>query len=98
LSDDDLILYDYQAMDHAYEEMVQVSKQISDAATTLADDAHNVLQGMEGPVADGYNVRSSNLKSEADGLNDWMQKSVGALQEAFNRMNHADMKLGDGHW
>jgi uncharacterized protein YukE len=98
LSDDDLILYDYQAMDHAYEEMMQVSKQLADAASVLADDAHNVLQGMEGPVADGYNARSSNLKSEADGLNDWMIKSVGALQEGFNRMHHADIKLGDGSW
>ena len=98
MSDDDLILYDYQAMDHAYEEMNQVNKKIQEATQTLADDAHTVLQGMEGPIADGYNIRSSNLKSEVDGLNDWMQKAVGALQDAFNRMHHADIKLGDGHW
>ena len=93
---DDEILYNYQAMDHAFEEMLRVNGQIHDSAQTLEADAKVVLQGMAGAVIDGYESRFKTLLQKVEDSNTYLKEVAKGLQAGFDSMRHTDIKLGDG--
>jgi uncharacterized protein YukE len=95
LNDDDL-QYDYQSMDHAYEEMLRVNNQIYNTAGDMDKVALNLLEGMAGAVIDGYQDRYTKLVNHVNEANDYLHNTAIGLQAGFDAMHHADIKLGDG--
>ena len=92
----DQILYDYQAMDNAYEQMKSISNKISGECENMSQDALRLLETIEGNYAGAYHDKVIQLNERVAELNEEMNQRAGQLQEQFNIMGQTDVKLGDG--
>lgn len=92
----DLIHYDYESMDDAYENMKRISDKMRQSCEDLTSDAMRLLQGSAGAYADGYQVKVKTLNQHFDELNEQMTNRAKELQKRFDDMGQTDIKLGDG--
>ena len=92
----DDILYDYRAMDHAYESMKHITDTISGECETLGSDALKLLGTIDGVYSQQYQEKLTKLKNDVLDLNQEMTTRANLLQQEFNAMGQADIKLGDG--
>ncbi|MDR7274268.1 hypothetical protein [Catenuloplanes atrovinosus] len=93
---DGQIKYDYAAMDDAYEEMLQVSKNMQSEIEALMDDARELLAASDGTFVTEYNAKAGNISEEFTRLNEEMSFRANQLQQMFSDMGVFDQKLGDG--
>jgi uncharacterized protein YukE len=92
----DEIHYDYQSMDHAYENMKRIANNIQNTCQDMSQDALRLLQSNGGSYAEGYQAKLTRLNADIQELNDEMTTRAAQLQAQFNAMAEADIRLGDG--
>ncbi len=92
----DLIHYDYEALDDAYENMKRISDNMQVTCEGLTSDALRLLQESAGKYADGYDVKVKELNKLFEELNKMMADRTVELQRRVDDMNLTDIKLGDG--
>jgi len=92
----DEILYDYQAMDQAYENMKRIGNTIDTEVDTMGADALRLLSTISGVYAGEYDKKLKELNQNVTELNEEMTARASQLQAEFNNMGHTDIKLGDG--
>jgi uncharacterized protein YukE len=92
----DGILYDYQSMDQAFEEMLRVNKNIESERSTLEGQATRLLDASTGVYAVRYNSEQQEVREMIEESNDFLQRTAQALQRAFDDMGITDLRLGDG--
>ena len=66
----DLVHYDYESMDNAYEDMKKTSDTMRQSCEDLTSDALRLLQGSAGAYADGYEAKVKKLNDHFEELND----------------------------
>ncbi|WP_327006890.1 hypothetical protein OHA72_06175 [Dactylosporangium sp. NBC_01737] len=92
----DLVHYDYESMDNAYEDMKKTSDTMRQSCEDLTSDALRLLQSSAGAYADGYEAKVKKLNAHFEELNDQMTIRAKELQKRFDDMGQMDIKLGDG--
>lgn len=92
----DEIRYVYESMDEAYETMKRIAGNIQSSCEEMTSDALRMLQSNEGRYARAYQEKLTKLNSNIEELNNEMAERAKRLQEKFNDMGYADIRLGDG--